>query len=88
MEEKQILTLTDGRILTLNGVKNIMRFDESAVTLDTSGGRIVIEGEGLTIESLGKEAGDILVKGNVYGVYRYEEPERKEGIFKRLFSSK
>ena len=88
MEEKQVLTVINGEVMTLNGVNNILRFDEGTVTLQTSRGRIVVEGEGLVIESLDKSGGDILIKGSIGGVYRYEEPEEKPGLFKKMFGTR
>lgn len=88
MEDKQVLTVINGEVLTLNGVLNILRFDEGTVTLQTSRGRIIVEGEGLAIESLDKNGGDILIKGDISGVYRYEEPEGKSGFFKRMLGTK
>ena len=85
---KQILTVTDGKTVTLNGVKNILGFTDDTVMLQIEDGRIVVEGEGLVIESLEKSGGEIVIKGEISGVFRYVEGEKKAGFFGRIFGYK
>ena len=85
---RQILTVTDGKELTLNGVKNILGFSDDSVVLQIEDGRIVVEGEGLVIESLEKSSGEIVIKGEISGVFRYVQGEKKTGILGRIFGAK
>ncbi len=82
---KGVVTLTDGKILTMNGVKDIAGFDEEYIILDTGLGRIGVEGKDMKIESLSSDGGDILIKGTINGFFRTENPERKKGIFGKIF---
>ncbi len=81
---KNVLTVNDRKSVSLNGVNNVLGFDEGYVTLDTALGRVGIEGNDLKIESLSKENGVIFISGNISGVY-YSEPKEGGGIFKRMF---
>ena len=59
------LNVKERNSLTLNGVSNIIGFDEGYVTLATTDGKIIIEGEGLKIESLSKQGGEINISGKI-----------------------
>lgn len=87
MEEKnlkQIITLTDGKLLTINGVNNILGFDEAVVLLETAKGKITVEGAELKIESLEKQGGNLIIRGEISGVYASSESHKK-GIFSKIF---
>ena len=81
---KQTLIIKNRSEISLDGVMNVEGFDESYVSLATSGGRIVIEGENLKIEGLTKEDGRILISGKFDAVL-YSEEKSRSGIFSRFF---
>ncbi|MBE6635275.1 MAG: sporulation protein YabP [Ruminococcaceae bacterium] len=81
---KGTVTLIDRRILKMDGVSDIAAFDEECVILNTGIGRITVEGTGLKIESL-SECGDILIKGNISGIFSSESEPIKRGFFGRIF---
>ena len=83
--EKHSITLVNRRILTMGGVDDIAGFDEDMVILDTSMGRITVEGKGMKIESLTKEGGNILITGDISGIYCSDTPVKKKGLFERWF---
>ena len=89
MEEKNtgkgVLTLTDRKIFKMDGVIDIAAFDEECVLLNTEIGRITVEGNGLKIECL-SENGDILIKGNISGIFCADVKNGRKGIFGGLFS--
>lgn len=78
------LYVKDRRILKMSGVNNIESLDEDYVSLSTDGGRVVIEGKGLRVESLDKESGEIEIGGSICGVF-FSEKKSKEGFFRRIF---
>ncbi len=78
------LNVKERNNLTLNGVCNIIGFDEGYVTLATSDGRIIIEGEGLKIESLSKQGGEINISGKICGVF-YSEKRSLKSPFGKIF---
>lgn len=78
------LTVKERNRLSLNGVSNIESFDEGYITLETSDGRICIEGQGLKIESLSREGGEIQITGKIMGVF-YSDKKKNTGRFSGLF---
>ena len=78
------LIIEDRKSLTLNGVLNVAGFDEDYVSLDTSLGRVVIEGEGMKIESLEREGGVVHIVGIISSVF-YTEQKNKSGVLRRIF---
>lgn len=78
------LSVKDRNRLTLNGVNNIASFDESYVVLETSEGKICIEGSGLKIESLAREGGELEITGRINGVF-YTQNKKGKSPFSKLF---
>ena len=78
------LSVKEQNSLTLNGVCNVVGFDESYVTLEINGGRVIIEGDGLKIESLTKQGGEINITGKITGVF-YTEKKQIKTPFGKLF---
>lgn len=77
----QVLTLSEGKTLTISGVRDIIGFSDGEITLDGEGGKITVEGEELKIESLSKEGGNILITGEITGIFRSAEIKKKRGFF-------
>lgn len=84
MEEKQIIAITDGKLIKINFVEEILGFDENIVILNSKNGKISIEGNELKIESLEKNGGILVVKGEITGVFS-SSGEIKKGFFSRIF---
>lgn len=78
------LTVKERNRISLNGIMNVESFDEDYVTLETSEGRICIEGQGLKIESLSQNGGEIQITGRINGVF-YTKEKKNKGAFARLF---
>ena len=78
------VNIKEGKCIVLDGIMNVLRFDERGVSLLSSVGRIEIEGEGLKIESLTKDDGEILVTGKIEGVF-YSKEKSSESFLKRIF---
>lgn len=85
-EEKQLphqLTLEERNNLTVSGVEDVESFDENTVVIQTFQGLLVVRGEGLHIEKLSLDGGDLLVEGAVDSL-TYEETREKGGFWSRL----
>lgn len=78
------LSVKERNKLTLNGVSNIESFDDGYITLEIGEGRISVEGDGLKIESLSREGGEIQITGKINGVF-YNDKKKISGKFKGLF---
>ena len=88
MEEKQELVITDWKSITLNAVKEILGCDENTVIINTLKGKLSIEGNQLKIESLEKQNGNLVVKGEISAVFYNDGESAKKGFFSRFFDNK
>ena len=78
------VVLEDREHLTISGVEEVERFDESAIVLTTALGTLEIQGEDLHIEKLSLDGGDLRVEGTVSALI-YETDERpRGGLLSRL----
>lgn len=77
------LQLNERRNLTMNGVTEVVSFEDSTVVLRTSMGTLVVQGEGLQLKTLTLDGGQVAVDGKICALI-YEEP-RQSSIWERLF---
>ena len=68
--------------LSVSGVDEVESFDENTIVMNTSQGVLVVRGEGLHIEKLSLDGGDLRVEGQVDSL-NYEEAARG-GFLSRL----
>ena len=78
------LNVRERNNLSLDGVCNIVGFDETLVSLATSEGKIIIEGENLKIESLTRELGEIDISGKIISI-TYSDNLFGKSRFGKLF---
>ena len=76
----------DGRErLTVSGVEDVERFDETGIVMSTSAGMLVLTGEDLHIGKLSLDGGELHVDGRIDSI-AYEEPSGgRGGWLDRLF---
>lgn len=77
------LCLNERRQLTMNGVTEVVSFEENAVVLRTSLGMLIVQGSQLHLTTLSLDGGQVEVDGQIAALY-YEEPREKSG-WRRLF---
>ena len=84
-ERKQTLTLKNREKLALDGVLEVVSFDDGAVILKTALGRLTVEGEGLHVTKLLLDCGEVSIEGKIRGLY-YEETREggRNSFFRRL----
>ncbi len=78
------LTLDARQHLTVTGVVEVDSFDEGTVVLGTTRGVLVVQGQGLHLQMLSLDGGEVRVDGTVDCV-RYEPDAPAGGFFARLF---
>lgn len=79
MEEPKLphkLQLNERRQLTMNGVTEVVSFDENAVVLQTALGTLIVQGSQLQLKTLSLDGGQVAVDGDVSALI-YEEPREK-----------
>ena len=77
------LVIENRKKAVLTGVKEVDRFDETAVVLETWGGRLTLTGSGLHVSALQLEEGRLLVDGDIDGVQDEQGRARRRGGFLR-----
>lgn len=72
--------------LSVSGVEEVESFDENQIVMYTTKGTLIVRGEGLHIEKLSLDGGDLKVEGDVDSL-TYEDSGREKGggFFSRLF---
>ena len=77
------LTLNERKSLTMTGVTEVLRFEETAVVLRTALGLLTVQGQDLKLKTLSLEGGQVAVDGQIFALV-YEEP-RETGLWQRLW---
>jgi len=72
------LILEERERLTVSGVEDVQSFDETTIVMETNRGILIVRGEGLHIEKLSLDGGDLKVEGNIESL-NYEESARERG---------
>ena len=80
-----VLTLSERGKLTVTGVEEVLRFDETEVEMRTSRGDLIVRGESLHVGRLAIDTGELGIDGSVSEILYADEPARGEGFFARLF---
>ena len=76
--KKEIAVIKNRKAFTMNGVLNILEFDEGYVALETAEGRVCVGGDGLKVEALQKSDGEISVIGSIRFVEFDSEAKRSK----------
>ena len=78
------LTLQSRESMEVQGVTDVISFDEVTVVLDTLCGHLTVNGEGLHIHTLSLENGKVTVEGKIDEIiYEDESAPKRRSIFGR-----
>lgn len=70
--------------IKIEGVVDVVSFDERGVALETVCGSMAVEGEDLHVTVLNITDGKVEIEGRINGIYYYENrPSEKRGLFSR-----
>ena len=86
-EERQLphhIMLDARSSLTVSGVEEVESFDENTIVMVTVRGTLVVRGDGLHIEKLSLDGGDLKVEGLVDSLTYEDEGREKGGFLARL----
>ena len=78
------VVIEERKSLTVSGVEDVERFDETTIVLSTSKGAMVVAGEDLHIGKLSLDGGDLKVEGDIDAVTYEDEVGGRGGFFSRL----
>ena len=79
------LELTGRERLTVSGVEDVERFDETGIVMSTGAGMLVVTGENLHIGKLSLDGGELHVDGRIDSISYEEGGVSRGGFFQRLF---
>ena len=79
------VTLDGRNRLNMTGVREVESFDEGMVVLHTTRGTLVVRGQGLHLQLLSLDGGQVHVDGTVHAL-TYEDNNQSGGFFSRLFA--
>ncbi len=79
------LTLEARKKLTASGVSNVDSFDEQTIVAYTDLGELTIRGQGLKINNLNVETGELVVEGEVHSLIYTQNQPKSAGLLSKLF---
>lgn len=71
--------------LTVAGVEDVDRFDETGIVMRTAAGTLIVTGSGLHIGKLSLEGGELHVDGHIDALQYEDDGGRSGGLLARLF---
>lgn len=71
--------------LTVSGVEDVERFDETGIVMSTGAGVLVVTGENLHIGKLSLDGGELHVDGRIDSISYEDGGTERGGFFQRLF---
>ncbi|WP_200804883.1 sporulation protein YabP [Anaerosalibacter sp. Marseille-P3206] len=84
--KNQNIYLEDRKKLTITGVEQVESFNDNIILLNTIKGGITIKGEGLNINKLNLEDGNVKIDGVINGiVYSNKEFGSKGNLLGKMF---
>ena len=70
--------------IKIDGVSEVISFDEGGVSMNTLCGSMAVEGEGLRVTTLNTDGGIVEISGKINGIYYFEnKPAQKRRLFRR-----
>lgn len=79
----QKLVLTDRAQLQLDGVAQVVNFDDEIIVIETAVGLLTVEGRELHITKLIPETGELWAQGKIDGLYYSDTKKSKGRLFRR-----
>lgn len=79
------VTLDERSHLTVTGVDEVVRFDDTEVSMRTSRGMLTVHGEGLRVGRLAIDTGELAIDGAFDALDYTEETASGGGFWSRLF---
>ena len=83
--KKHTVTALARERIELNGVSEVISFDEQSVILVTDCGELTLEGEGLRVGTLDIQSGVVEVTGRMDALIYSDRPATKRGIRAKIF---
>ena len=80
-KRKGEVLITGRNYMKIEGVEEVINFDEESVRLKSVDGEMYIEGSGIKIDALDTDRGIVTLNGRINGVYYASDPEKQKKSF-------
>ena len=67
--------------IEVDGVSDVISFDENGVVMETSCGSFAVEGEGLHVTVLNVVDGRVVIEGRISGAYYFDDQVKAKRSF-------
>ena len=82
-KKESLIVLRSRNGLDIDGVTDILSFDDTQLEVDTLVGRLCVDGEDLHVGELSVETGKLGLKGRINGLYYLSDEAGKKKRFGR-----
>ena len=79
------IVLEERHRLSVSGVSEVLSFDEEEVVMETSMGQLTVEGEGLHVEKLTLDVGELTLEGNISALCYSREGKSRSSFWSKVF---
>ena len=79
------VVIEERKSLTVSGVEDVERFDETGIVMSTAAGTLVVTGEDLHIGKLSLDGGELHVDGRIDSLSYEDQGPGRGGLLGRLF---
>lgn len=79
------LELEGRESLTVSGVEDVERFDETGIVMSTTAGVLIVSGESLHIGKLSLDGGELHVDGRIDSISYEDQSQPRGSLLHRLF---
>lgn len=79
--KKHDVTVLSRRNVTLDGLEDIVSFDENCVVLRTVMGLLTVDGEDMRIVNMDVGSGELSVSGRICALFYEDGNTKKKGLF-------
>lgn len=87
-QNNNIITLKNRKLLEIKGIKKLESLNPNEFYMSTSLGDLVVKGEGLEMQQLDIDKGNLWISGMIYSLEYLEEEKAKktkQSIFGKIF---
>jgi len=85
MDSPQNIVLEGRERATVTGVTEVVSFDENEVVMETGLGMLTVSGDGLHVEKLTLDVGELVIAGRVDAMLYTEGQGTRGGFWSRFF---
>jgi YabP family. len=86
IQTPHIINIQNRENMVLNGVEDVVNFDEFSILMQTVSGVLSVDGIGLHIVKLNVDSGEVIIEGEINGMFYIDESAEPAG--NKLFRKK